>query len=940
MSGRGSGYQEVLQIPDYGDDAPPTPLEEYAATNRFSTVSAVSALSSPPTPGNSGYFPSNANERRYSDISIGSYVPTPPSRPVSQFESIPYSHGSLDEVDISHVRLTDGQSPAFVPTYYPPTSSHQSPVSAPARIEMPIRWPSLASMSSSGSEGITPPTPPVATASRNGSRKSQRWRSTRDRGLRRQMSYQQAIPEENDDGIELLHQAAQYPSHYDQNTRYEPHNQEPMVDLTSLLSPLAPKDEATFKEFNSKEANGQLTGGLGREAQPERLTTGDLMAGSPTVLESPINRMLTRRGTRLGTRLGRQATMRRLAQQEANKRGQVIEVLEENPFEPGKENVSIDISSYDVEGGDFDPHPLRRSEPLRKIYYPVANWKPHTMRWPYLTFLIAVSAVLGFAQEYLYLKQREDGLVKFRDPKEITMWDYFCVKYLGNILAVAYGVLWQLTDLEVTRLEPYYQLGKPGGALAAESINVDYTTVFALFRPFVALRYKHWAVAISSISALFSVIVIPTLQSASIELTPKRRDRIHLDDFIEKTIEIENLWSRALTGSLALVTVLGIILLILLQRRHSGLTADVKGIAGVAAMATKSHILTDFKDCDTVSPAQLHDRLKNHRYTLRNSSLAPDDKQELSSTDKEKYDNTVARMSANPHPFMMRLWPCISMIIILVLFTAFIPVLLFTPANMVTEHAPWLSTALAVILKFALQTLEQDVRMMEPFWHLQKRHAPPKTLTLDYVGMAFIEMPIRALWNGHLLLAALGVGSVLSEGLTVCVSSLGAVSGSNFINGDEDSVDGQETPVSFWASLVIGQIIMLYLIFTVVLVAMYRRTPFLPRQPSTIASVLGFVHQSKMLWDFVAAPDEDHREIGDTGGAGGTIEETNERMVKRFEKKGMKFGYGWYIGRDGEKHVGVDYEELVKDYEWGESKDWRKAAINTVVDFSVYDPIN
>ena len=733
------------------------------------------------------------------------------------------------------------------------------------------------------------------------------------------MSYHQAIPEEGDDAMELLH-ATNLSGHYDGSTAYDPHGQyshgiEPMYDLSSFISPLAPHDKATLKTYNSLEASGQLSGGLGAGVQPDAtLTTSYLMASSPMDI--------TRRLTRRGTRLNRQATVRQLAQKEADKRGQIIEVVEEDPYDVGKNDVTVDISSYDQETGDFNPQVLRRTQPLKKIYYPKANWKPHTMRWPYLSLLIAVSVALGVTQEYLYVKTSlNGGIVSFYDPKEINMWDYFSFKYLGNILAVAYGILWQLTDLEVTRLEAYYQLGKAGGALAAESINVDYVTVFALFRPFVALRYKHWAVAISSICALLSVIVIPTLQSASIELTPKRRERIDNPGGL-KTIEFENLWSRSLTSILFLVSALGLLLLVLLQNRHSGITADVKGIAGVAAMATKSHILMDFKDCDTVSPKEIHDKLKGHRYTLLLNSLAPDDSQELSTTDKEKYDTTASRMSSNPHPFMMRLYPCLIMIFLLAAFTAFIPALLFTEANIITEHAPWLSTALAVILKFALQTLEQDVRMMEPFWWLAQRHAPPKILTLDYVGMAFIEMPIRALWNGHLLLAALGMGSILAEGLTVCVSSLGAVTGSSFIRS-EGYQGGQETPASFWASLVIGELIILYLIFAVVLVILYRRHAFLPRQPSTIASVLGFVHQSTMLWDFVAETEGEEK---------GTLEESNERMVERFERVGKTFGYGWYIGRDGERHVGVDVEELKRSYRWGD--DWNAATINEVVDYS------
>jgi hypothetical protein len=50
------------------------------------------------------------------------------------------------------------------------------------------------------------------------------------------------------------------------------------------------------------------------------------------------------------------------------------------------------------------------------------------------------------------------------------------------------------------------------------------------------------------------------------------------------------------------------------MRRKSGLQSDPKGIAGIAAMATKSHILADFKGLDRAPLDQIHKRLRTRRY--------------------------------------------------------------------------------------------------------------------------------------------------------------------------------------------------------------------------------------------------------------------------------------------------------------------------------------
>jgi hypothetical protein len=207
--------------------------------------------------------------------------------------------------------------------------------------------------------------------------------------------------------------------------------------------------------------------------------------------------------------------------------------------------------------------------------------------------------------------------------------------------------------------------------------------------------------------------------------------------------------------------------------------------------------------------------------------------------------------------------------------------------------------------------------MIEPFYILSKRHASPKILTLDYTAMVWGWMPIQAFLNGHFLVGLVGLGSVLAEALTVCSTSFAYVYGEDFApkgppsqpagDGPPGAEPGEETHKSFWLSFCFAIAILTFLCFVAVIVYFRRRHPFLPRQPNTIASILAFIHQSKMLYDFV-----------------GTEKMNNAQMVQRLGSIGKTYGLGWFTGRDGEMHCGVDEEELVSNYKHGD--DARKAS--------------
>jgi hypothetical protein len=262
---------------------------------------------------------------------------------------------------------------------------------------------------------------------------------------------------------------------------------------------------------------------------------------------------------------------------------------------------------------------------------------------------------------------------------------------------------------------------------------------------------------------------------------------------------------------------------------------------------------------------------------------------------------------------MLRLVAGVPFIIGMILFLVFVPIVLFGPVvNIITYKTPWLLTLLAVCIKLSWGTLETDVRMIEPFYILSRRHASPKVLTLDYTAMAFGWMPIRAFLNGHFLVAFVGLGSVLAEVLTICMTSFVNVDGQEFLHHQPANSTinaGEETYLSFWLSFALALSIITFLCLVASFVYWRRRHPFLPRQPNTIASILAFIHQSKMLYDFV-----------------GTEKMNNDEMVARLGKLEKKYGLGWFVGRDGGVHCGVDEEELLSNYKHGD--DARKARID------------
>ncbi|KAL1885074.1 hypothetical protein Plec18167_001731 [Paecilomyces lecythidis] len=588
----------------------------------------------------------------------------------------------------------------------------------------------------------------------------------------------------------------------------------------------------------------------------------------------------------------RSATVRQYGQQLAKKNNIIVSVKESPP--------TIDLSSLEGTGypesgtsGSLLSESSTTNVVQKSYYYPPdpeqPDWKPFPMSSVYIIMLVLVSLTLAIVQEYLCqrsiaLEKEGTGLISYDSVSDIPTAEFFCWKYLPTIVMVSYGVLWQITDYEVKRLEPYYQLSQPTGNTAAKTINLDYISLWSYLVPYKSLRYQHWAVFVSSLGAVLATTVAPSLQNPSVApiLNPKCDAKGKCHGQHKFFVQIHPVWSRLLTSCLILVAIFALILLFQL-RRKSGLLTDPKGIAGIASMATKSHILTDFTGMEEARHDEIHKKLKNRRYILYKSTIWQGEYMRHAESDPHTKHKVLS-----PHPIILRRNPGIAFIISLVIFLVLIPVITYTDVNVVVAKVPWLPTLVTTIIKQLWSTLEFSVRMLEPFYVLSRGNARPElTLTLDYKGTPYGLLPFQAFFNRHYLVALLGLGSVLGDILTVTASSL-------YLK--------DETPRSFVVSSTLSIIITVFLIFSASLVLAKRRHAFLPREPSTIASILAFIYQSRMLDDFI-----------------GTERFSNSEMEAMLVAKNKRYGLGWFKGRDKKPHCAVDEEPMLSRYVHGVS---------------------
>ncbi|KAL2207713.1 hypothetical protein CC79DRAFT_772673 [Sarocladium strictum] len=143
------------------------------------------------------------------------------------------------------------------------------------------------------------------------------------------------------------------------------------------------------------------------------------------------------------------------------------------------------------------------------------GWKPLSMSTPILAALVLLTLLIAAAIEVLAQRSAAYGglgLSPSRDaiPK-YAMWSYL---YGPNIVAVLYSLIWSWVDLDVKRMQPWFELSKDGGATAEDSLFLDYPFDFVAIAPWKALKKRHWPVFLAGTTMIVVFWAVTPLQSA------------------------------------------------------------------------------------------------------------------------------------------------------------------------------------------------------------------------------------------------------------------------------------------------------------------------------------------------------------------------------------------------------------------------------------------
>ncbi|KAA8905831.1 hypothetical protein FN846DRAFT_949711 [Sphaerosporella brunnea] len=146
------------------------------------------------------------------------------------------------------------------------------------------------------------------------------------------------------------------------------------------------------------------------------------------------------------------------------------------------------------------------------------GWRPATLKLPFLLFFAFVTILMIIGAELTLRRSQAHGALVFTSEANDAI--EYLVNYGPLAIGVLYGILYVSIDHNVKRLEPYFQLSKPGGVTAEHSLLLEYPYVLTIAAPFIAVRKRHWVVLTSSMILLTITYGITPLMSTILAKEP------------------------------------------------------------------------------------------------------------------------------------------------------------------------------------------------------------------------------------------------------------------------------------------------------------------------------------------------------------------------------------------------------------------------------------
>ena len=170
----------------------------------------------------------------------------------------------------------------------------------------------------------------------------------------------------------------------------------------------------------------------------------------------------------------------------------------------------------------------------------------------------------------------------------------------------------------IKEIEPFYQLHSADGALAEDSLALDYGASISILATITAIRKRHyvvwWSGAISLIILRLAPLASETVFVGFIGECSAQTDRRNYFPMLS----VFPVTARLLQGILAFVSIMAVALAIAIKTKESGVYANSLSIAGLATLFQNNYLIEDFRRLNAYLPTSkaIRNSLQGNRYAI------------------------------------------------------------------------------------------------------------------------------------------------------------------------------------------------------------------------------------------------------------------------------------------------------------------------------------
>ena len=200
-----------------------------------------------------------------------------------------------------------------------------------------------------------------------------------------------------------------------------------------------------------------------------------------------------------------------------------------------------------------------------------------------------------------------------KDRLFISRSEYIIGSFLPTIIAVLFTIPWHILASALKEMEPFYQLSSPSGARADKSLALTYRASINVVSTIQAIGNGHYLVWWSGLLSLVALVLAP-LSSETIfiaYLGVGECDPLKSRANCIPQVSVYPVAARVVQAVLSFMAVLCFGLIIVLQRKKSGIYTNPLSIASLAALFQDAKVIDDFRRMEGYYPPEAKDLRKS-----------------------------------------------------------------------------------------------------------------------------------------------------------------------------------------------------------------------------------------------------------------------------------------------------------------------------------------